>query len=391
MPRTRTSSASTSGSGSTGLLTIIRKTHGGAIFRSAIFLCLSLTVAGGLLATMPVARYYAVAQYEYSRFGYEVSGRLDSTSLSALRAMASQGQEASFLMVRPGSLRAGPTTVSGITLLLADSRSDLAASWFTPATLVASTPVQGEWVDLSITLADQLGVGPGDRLTIPLTSGSVQGKVRSVYALAFNGETTFAIAGRTTLVDQLLPGAIGTSTIATLATTASRADVESAATGKAALPGKSPVRAVVRSLDEARIEASQAAPTRGSAVRTLELLGLLLFVALAVREGHVLVTRRADTLAVAVAVGARRRTVVGALLAWECLAALLVGLGCWWAIRDIAFGSFLPFVWPPRLDSTLATWLTLTMSAYLSTVAIVGLSQFSYARLLATLRDGQSL
>ncbi len=340
---------------------------------------------------MPVARYYAVAQYEYSRFGYEVSGRLDSTSLSALRAMASQGREASFLMVRPGSLRAGSTTVSGITLLLADSRSDLAASWFTPATLVASTPVQGEWVDLSITLADQLGVGPGDRLTIPLTIGSVQGKVRSVYALAFNGETTFAIAGRTTLVDQLLPGAIGTSTIATLATTASRAEVESAATGKAALPGKSPVRAVVRSLDEARIEASQAAPTRGSAVRTLELLGLLLFVALAVREGHVLVTRRADTLAVAVAVGARRRTVVGALLAWECLAALLVGLVCWWAIRDIAFGSFLPFVWPPRLDDTLATWLTVTMSAYLSTVAIVGLSQFSYARLLATLRDGQSL
>lgn len=373
------------------MLGIIRRTHAASIARSAVFLLLVLSAAGGLLALGPAVRYYATAQYDYARFTYQVNGSFDHAALARLRALSDWGQLASFLTVRPASVRTAGVTDSSVTLLLVDPGSRLDASWFTDGTLVASRPVTDSWIDLSTTLAARLGVHPGDRVSVPLTSGSVEGTVRSLYALTFMSVESVAVIPRTPAVDALLPEVRGTSTWATVVTSASRQAVAEAGTNASTYPGKAQIAADVRTRAEARALGAGNGEIHGDGGRTLGMLGLLVFVAVAVREGHALVTRRADTLAVAVAVGASRRSVLAALMFWEVVAVVLVGLGIGWLIRDVAFGSVWPIIWPPRLDPLLASGVAVTLAAYLCAVLSIGLVKFSYPSLLATLREGRSM
>jgi len=129
----------------------------------------------------------------------------------------------------------------------------------------------------------------------------------------------------------------------------------------------------------------------GDGLRLLTTLGALLFLGLAIREGHAVVSRRADALAIAVAVGARRRSVLLALVTMEVVAAAAVGLIVWWAIRSVGFGSIFPDAWPPRLDGLLAMGVGTALVGYVLTVLVVGLRSFSYERLLSTVREGRSL
>jgi len=376
---------------------LVRRTHGGPILRAAVFLALTLSVAGTMICIAPVAAYYSVAQYAYAGFDYEVNGVFSTADLDRLRTHATGGALASFLLVHPASLTAAAGSAAGgrpisssATVLFADSGSDLEASWFTDATVVGRSANPGEaWVDLSATLALRLGVSPGDVVRVALGPGFVTGRVRRIVASAFQGGP-MAVAPRTASVDRLLPEAAGISGLVTLQTTESATAIARVATSSGSAPGRT-TEAQVRSRVEALTDARRSGGVVGDGLRLLTTLGALLFLGLAIREGHAVVSRRADALAIAVAVGARRRSVLLALVTMEVVAAAAVGLIVWWAIRSVGFGSIFPDAWPPRLDGLLAMGVGTALVGYVLTVLVVGLRSFSYERLLSTVREGRSL
>ena len=381
------------------MVSLVARTHGGPIVRAAVFLVLVLSTAGGLIVALPVIGYYATAQYQFANFTYELNGEFDTAAIARLKGVEPDNALASFLLVHPGSARAGsaPTTPgpagTRATILFADPGSDLSASWFTDATVTAQATVDGAGVDLSATLANRLGVGAGDTVSIPLTTGWVSGRVRRILALSFNADAAFAVTPRTARVDALLPEAAGRSGLVTLRTRAPLAVVRARAMGpaQAAAGAKAATDPLIRTREQALLIAQASGSAHGSGIRTLEALGLLLFIGLAIREGHNLITRRGDALAIAVGLGASRGAVLRALLGMEVAAALFVGCSVWWAIRSISFGYFIDNAWPPQLDGLLASGLTLTLAAYLLVVLVVGLRSFSYPQLLATIREGRSL
>ena len=377
------------------MILLVRRTHGGPILRAAVFLALTLSVAGTMICIAPVAAYYSVAQYAYADFDYEVSGVFSTADVARLRKHATGGALASFLLVQPASLTAGSGGGGGrphpssATVLFADSGSNLAASWFTDATVVDRAESGEAWVDLSATLALRLGVSPGDVVRIALGAGFVTGRVRRVLALGFQGGPV-AIAPRTSTVDRLLPEAAGISALVTLRTTESASAIARVAASSASASSRG-TEALVRSRAEALRDARTSGGVVGDGLRLLTTLGALLFLGLAIREGHAVVTRRADAVALAVAVGARRRSVLLALVTMEVVAAAAVGLIVWWAIRSVGFGSIFPDAWPPRLDGLLAMGVVTALTGYVLTVLFVGLRSFSYERLLSTVREGRSL
>jgi len=377
------------------VIRIVVRTHGGPVLRAAVFLALALSVAGTMLAIVPVAAYYAAAQYAYADFDDEVDGLFSAADLQRLRAQSSDAGLASFIVVSgsvssdpppPGTGRKG----TAATVLFADLGSDLSASWFTDATTVDSAEVGDDWADLSATLALRLGVAAGDPVSIPLTSGHITGRVRRVLALDFNGRPV-AVAPRSSAVDRLLPDQAGLSTLVTLRSAQSPAAIARTAVSVPASAGAKTVEPVVRTRADAAATAAVTGGVQGDGLRTFTSLGVLLLVGLAIREGHALVTRRADALAITVAVGARRRSVLLALLTLEVVAATTVGIAAWWAIRAVGFGSIFPDAWPPRLDGVLALGLLAALTSYVLAVLVVGLRSFSYERLLATVREGRSL
>ena len=80
--------------------------------RAAVFLVLVLSTAGGLIVALPVIGYYATAQYQFANFTYELNGEFDTAAIARLKGVEPDNALASFLLVHPGSARAGsaPTT-----------------------------------------------------------------------------------------------------------------------------------------------------------------------------------------------------------------------------------------------------------------------------------------
>jgi len=337
-----------------------------SLLRTFVFVVLAGTALMALGLWLPVSHYFATSDYSRGDFDYEVGLVLNGTAEQRLQSISKPGSYVSFTNLDDVTLAANDRSAPRTEVYLTRLPASLEHSWFSSVITIRSRPVQGDqWLDISAGLARALDVGPGDRVTMPLGSGTYSAAVRRVLAIQHH-ETDNVAAGPMPSAAEVGVSALPEfqPTVATLRSRASAADIAALFTD---LPKGDSVSVIPR--ESFAREQSQRALFGERAVLAVSLLSYLAVVALSLSESTALLRRSAVPTALLTVLGARRRPLTLAILTAEGVAVALGAAFAFFISTRVAYSGVLAADLPPGYSVPIALACLLAGTLYLGGAA----------------------
>ena len=342
----------------------------GALARLTAFLTIGSSVIVSLILMLPVSAYYQSADFTEAGFDLEVDGVITPTLEATLRSVATPGSTSTLVPIDPAAIHANGREASPAKVYFSPDPATIDNSWFRDTQVIEEVaPDDRDWIDLSADAARELGVSPGDTVTVPFLGSEVPFRVRRTMAIARFGIRNIGVGPLSTSMTQALAAAeYGATPGVMFLRTDAAVDAGTVRAMLASLPGGGKLQVQSRStwLEQTRLEPMLAEPVRLAGT----VLGLGALVGLALREGQALFERRRRVFATLMAVGATPERIVATATLVESVPVVLAMVTAWVITRQVAYRSVFAAALPPAFDAPLAAGLAMAGIAYLVAIAL---------------------